>query len=70
MRYQQFISWSPTFGGECARISMANERGEEYYALLPFTEGREFTALRKRAVEVLTEAMEAGIEAGEIRWRR
>lgn len=67
--YSEFISWSPVFGGECARVSMVNERGEEYFCLLAHTEGRGYTALRKRALEALTEAIEMGIEAGEIRWR-
>ena len=67
--YQQLISWSPMFGGECARVSIVDEHGGEYYALLPFTEGRAFNTLRARALEALSEAVASGLEPGEIRWR-
>lgn len=67
-QYQELISWSPIFGGDAARISMVNERNEEFFVLLPFTEGRAFTALRKKALDVLSEAIEGGLEAGEYRW--
>ena len=48
---------------------MVNARGEEYFCLLAHSEGRAYTALRKRALEALSEAIEMGLEAGEIRWR-
>lgn len=66
--YQEHIAWSPVFGGDCARVSMVNERGEEFYCLLPFTEGRAFTTLRNKALDVLTEAIEGDLESGEYRW--
>lgn len=69
MIYSEYHSWNVVFGGEAVRISVANERGEEFYCLLPFSEGREFRALRKKALDVLGEAIESGMQAGEIRWR-
>ena len=69
MYYSEFTTWSPVFGCDVSRVSMVNEHGEEYFCLLPVSEGRAFVELKKRAVDVLTEAIEAGMEAGEYRWR-
>jgi hypothetical protein len=67
--YQELVTWSPTFGGECARISMVDERGSEYFSLLPYSDDRAYRALRKRAIEVLSEAIDSDMGAGEYRWR-
>lgn len=69
VNYAEFVTWSPILGGECARISMVNGQGEEYYCLLPFEEGRAFVELRKKALDVLGRAIEADMGAGEYRWR-
>ena len=67
--YSQFTCWSPVYDCEVARISVVNERNEEYYANIPNAAGSGFVALRKKAVAKLNEAIELGIEPGEIRWR-
>lgn len=70
MIYSTFTAYSPIFDCETTRLSMVNERGEEFWCMLPNrTEGRAWRALKKEAVEVLTEAIKSGLEAGEIRWR-
>lgn len=68
MTYQQIISWSPVFGGECARVSMVNERNEEFFCLLPFTDDKAYRLTRDKAIRVLSEAIGAGEPAGEYRW--
>ena len=69
MIYQELTYWSPIYGAECSRISVVDANGSEFFAMLPKTDGRAYTTLRQKAVEKLSEAIEMGIEPGEIRWR-
>lgn len=69
MHYSEFTTWSPTFGAEVVRLSMVNALGEEYFSLLVAGEGREWRTRKAEALDVLSEAIEAGMEPGEYRWR-
>lgn len=69
MRVAEFTTWSPTLGCEATRISTADSLGQEYFAILPRTEGRAWREARQQAVEALAEAMERGLTPGEVRWR-
>lgn len=67
-QYQMITSWSPIFGGECARISMTDENNGEFFVLLPFTDDKAFRTKRDKAIKVLGEAIENGEQPGEFRW--
>lgn len=69
MRITEFTLWSPTLGCDATRISTADSQGQEYFALLPQGEGREWRETRQRALEALQEAVERGLKPGEVRWR-
>lgn len=61
--------WSPILGCDVVRVSMANERGEEYYAVLPRLEGAAWRDRKREACEVLHQAIEDELRPGEIRWK-
>lgn len=67
--YAEFDFWSPTLGAEAARLSMVNEAGEEFYAIVERSEGREWRQRKDRALEALTTAIDAGMEPGQYAWR-
>jgi hypothetical protein len=67
---REFHFWSPLMGRDAVRLSMANERGEEYFALVPDLDGPAWRKLKQEAWEALSEAIEADMKPGEIRWRR
>lgn len=69
MIVQEFDFWSPTLGADACRISMAGENGGEFFAIVRRSEGRQWRETRKRAIEALGEAVMAGWEPGEVRWR-
>lgn len=65
----EFDFWSPILGSDATRISMANDEGLEYFAIVRRLEGRAWRELKAKAVAALTDAMDAGVAPGEIRWR-
>jgi len=69
MRTSEFSYWSSTHGADITRISMADDNGAEFYAIVPMSEGRAMRLLHKKAREALMEAMELGLSPGEIRWK-
>jgi hypothetical protein len=64
-----FSYWSTTHGAEVTRFSMADDLGQEFYAFVPSTEGATARRLRDKAADALEQAIERGLEPGEIRWR-
>jgi hypothetical protein len=69
MRYCEFDFWSPLLGAAASRISMVDADNREFFCIIERPDGREFTALRKKAVEALEMAIEAGAEPGEFGFR-
>jgi hypothetical protein len=64
-----FSYWSTTHGAEVTRLSLADDLGQEYYAFIASTEGSVSRRLREKAASKLEEAIERGLEPGEVRWR-
>lgn len=65
----EFSYWSPSHGAEVTRFSLADSLGQEFYAFVPSTEGATARRLREKAASKLEEAIEHGLEPGEVRWR-
>lgn len=65
----EFAYWSPTHGAEVTRFSLADDLGQEYFAFVPSTEGSTARRLRDKAADALEQAIERGLEPGEVRWR-
>jgi hypothetical protein len=67
MTYQEFRIWSPVFDCEVVRLSLANRLGREFFMLLKDNAGaRVYRAKRRAALQLLTEAIEAGRDPGQI----
>jgi hypothetical protein len=66
LRVIQFQSYSPLTDCEVIRLSMADERGQEYYAMLTETEGRAYREMRERAMAAILDAIDAEDAPGEV----
>lgn len=75
MSLNEYHYWSPTLGCDAVRLSMTDDWGGEYFAILPADEGRGWRARRQEAVDKLLKAMTPedeggyGLEPGQIAWR-
>ncbi|MGH6738488.1 MAG: hypothetical protein ACREDY_05550 [Bradyrhizobium sp.] len=49
-----------------ARISMANDNGQEYFAIVPVEGGKAWRDLRAKALDELDEAIERGDPPGQV----
>lgn len=68
--YSEFTTYSPLTDSDVVRLSMVDDQGAEFYCLLPQrVEGKAWRKLKAEALDVLSEAIESGMGAGEIRWR-
>jgi hypothetical protein len=70
MTAHEFDFWSPMLGCDATRISLTNANGSEFFAIVSRDDERAFSKLKREAIEKITEAMEAGCEPGEVRWRK
>ena len=64
--YQEFKSYSPFYDAVMARISMTDERGSEYFVLIPTKSGKAYRAAKAEALEMIGEAMAQDLEPGEV----
>lgn len=64
-RYRVHRFWSPLLGCEAARVSVADEHGGEFWAIVP-AGGKGWRERRDIAVERLSAAIEAGRAPGEV----
>ncbi len=63
-----FSFWSPTLGCDAVRLSMTDERGSEYFAVIPAFEGSDGRRRKTEALEAIQEAISRGLEPGRVRW--
>jgi hypothetical protein len=66
---REFNFWSPILGADAVRLSMVNERGEEYHCIIERLEGSAWKAAKTEACEALQQAIDEGVKPGEIRWK-
>lgn len=69
MAVSEFTQWSPTLGVEATRLSLTDDLGQEYFAILPREEGRAWRLKRAEALEKIGLAIDMGLKPGEVRWR-
>ncbi len=55
--YQEFLAYSPFYDAVMARISMTDERGSEYFVLIPAKSGKAYRTVKAEALEMIIEAM-------------
>lgn len=66
MQYQEFRAYSPLYDAVMARISMTDDRGQEFYALIPAVSGKPYRTAKAEAIEMIQEAMADGCQPGEV----
>lgn len=66
--YQQLKMWSPVDDCYVARISVGNDHGHELFMLVPMNmPSRDFRTHRTAALDAIQEAIDAGLDPGEVR---
>ena len=64
MKYAETRYWSVIHDAEVARLSIANDHGEEFFAIVPIT--RPWSEARIDALDGIWSAMQDGCEPGEV----
>lgn len=65
--YSEFRFYSPLLDSEAARISVADEQGQEYFVVIPAeVSGKAYRAARDEALDLIEHAMLVGLEPGEV----
>ena len=65
--YHEFRSYSPIHDCEVGRISVFNERGSEFYMLVPVESPRKYRHARQAALDAIQEAMDRHLEPGQVK---
>lgn len=67
LRYREFRFWSVVLGRDASRLSMFDSHGDEHFAVVPMDGGGTHNRwVRRRALEMLAEHVNAGEPAGEV----
>lgn len=64
--WQQLRFWSPTLGTDAVRLSVVDDRGGEFYRIIPAVVGRKYREERDRVLDELEDAIASGAEPGEV----
>ena len=66
-KYTEYLFWSVVLGEEAARISIADEERNEYFAIVAVGSTKQYRAKREEVLGQLCSAIDLGIAPGEIR---
>lgn len=64
-QYHENLYWSIALGGDVARLSMADDQGREYFAIVS-AEQPGYRDRRMGALEALMEAIDRGDDPGQV----
>lgn len=64
--FSEFHYYSPLHDANVARVSVPDDRGGEFFAIVP-TDGKGYRERRAEAIDLCLEAIETGCEPGEVR---
>jgi len=68
IRLHEYHFWSPTLGTESVRFTVFNDRGGEYFAIVPLDgKGSTLREARQHWAERFHEAIESGQDPGEVK---
>lgn len=67
--YTEFRHYSPLHDAVLVRVSMADEAGAEFFALIEDGAGKSYRQRRERALEAIGAAMSQGLAPGQVRYR-
>jgi hypothetical protein len=67
MRFAEFRYWSPLHYCNVARLSMVNDKGEEYFCIVPMRgTGKQNKMEKQRALDLIADAIENSAEPGPV----
>lgn len=66
MPYSEFRFYSPLHDCEMCRVSMSDDRGAEFFAMVPSAEGKGWRATREKTLDAIEDAIAARKEPGEV----
>ena len=64
--FSEFRFYSPILDAEAIRISMVNARNAEFFMIIKADDGRRYREKRDEALSMIEEAIEAGLEPGQV----
>jgi hypothetical protein len=64
--YHEHRFWSVFLDCRAARLSVADERGGEFFTVVPLASGEKWRETRDRALGAIRDAMDAGMAPGEV----
>lgn len=64
--YREFRFFSPLDDAESVRLSVADDQGREYFAIIEAGYGKRWRERRNTALGTIEDAIEAGLPPGEI----
>lgn len=66
--YSEFAFYSPILDSEALRISSADDKGSEFFAIVPKPGmGKSLRIVREAALAAIESAMESGLNPGEVK---
>lgn len=66
---REFDYWSPVLGCDATRYSIPDANGREYYVILSRDDERSYSRRRREAERAILQAIEMGLEPGEVHWK-
>jgi len=70
VRFQEYFFWSPIMDADACRLSMCDAHGREFFCIVPYDDGKAWRARRDEYLGYITQAIDAGLQPGEVRLRR
>lgn len=64
--YTEYRAYSPIIDAEMVRLSMYDNRGGEFFALVPAYAPKKWRERRDEVLDAIMDAMEAGDHPGEV----
>jgi len=64
--YSQFRFWSPIMNEDAVRLSMCNDRQQEYFSIVAWDKGRRWRDRRAAYLEAVETAIDMKLEPGEV----
>jgi hypothetical protein len=64
--YQEHRRYSVTLGCDAVRLSLVDDRGGEFYRVVPAVRGKKWREERDRVLDEIEDAIAAGCDPGEV----
>lgn len=64
--YTEYRAYSPIIDAEQVRLSMYDDRGGEFFALVPAAGAKKWRERKDAALDAIMDAMDAGALPGEV----